>query len=59
MIHLILHRNSVCLVMFFKKLGFFYELISIWFILNKWKLIHPKKTVKLFCLSRLHCESPA
>lgn len=41
------------------KLGFCNELLKIWFTQDKWRVIHPKTTVKLFCLSRLHCESPA
>lgn len=47
----------ICFPLF--KLGFCNELLKIWFTQNKWRVIHPEKTVKLFCLSRLHCESPA
>lgn len=49
----------LCFPFFFFKLGFFNELLKIWFTQNKRRAIHPEKTVKLFCLSRLHCESPA
>lgn len=49
----------ICFLLSTLKLGFCNELLKIWFTQDKWRVIHPKKTVKLFCLSRLHCESSA